>query len=93
MPTFLIERTVPGAGSMTPQALGLLAAHSNEVLRQLGPDIQWVESFVTADRITCLYRAPSEALIREHATCGGFPIDSVQQVVGVLDPTIGEGVA
>lgn len=91
MPTFLIERTVPGAGSMDPEALARISAHSNEVLHQLGPDIQWVHSYVTADKITCLYRAPSEALIREHAACGGFPIDSVQRVEAVIDPTTGEG--
>ncbi|MGV9710210.1 DUF4242 domain-containing protein [Gordonia sp. NPDC003424] len=87
MHTYLIDRTVPGAGQMDSAALAELSGASNKVLRDLGPDIQWVHSYVTDNRITCIYRAENEELIREHARCGGFPIDSVQQIHAVIDPT------
>ena len=93
MPKYVIERTVAGAGQMDAAALGAIAAKSNDVLRDLGPDIQWVESYVTDDKITCLYYAANEELVREHGRCGGFPIDSIQELRSVIDPTTAEIVA
>ena len=87
MKTYVIERTVPGAGQMDPAALGAIAAQSNAVLRDLGPDVQWVHSYVSDDKITCVYRATSKDIIGEHARCGGFPIDTVLAVRAVIDPT------
>src|SRR4051812_26285553 len=80
MPKYVIERTVPGAGQMDAAALAAISGKSNEVLRQLGPDIQWVHSYVADDKITCVYVAANEEIIREHGRCGGFPIDNVQLV-------------
>ena len=74
MHRFVIERTVPGAGQMDTVALAAIASQSNQVLQDLGPDIQWVQSYVTDDAITCVYLAASEDIIREHARCGGFPM-------------------
>jgi hypothetical protein len=90
MPKYLIERTVSGAGQMDTVALAAIASQSNKVLRAIGPDIQWVETYVTDDRLTCVYVAASEGLIREHGRCGGFPIDSVLTVRSVIDPTTAE---
>ena len=87
MRKYLIDRTVPGAGQMNAAALAALADASNKVLQHLGPSIQWVHSYVTDDRITCIYLAENEELIREHARCGGFPIDSVDVIHGIIDPT------
>ena len=86
MPKYVIERTVPGAGEMDGEALSAIAAKSNGVLRELGPDIQWLHSYVSADKITCVYVAASEELVREHARCGGFPIDDVLEVRAVIEP-------
>ncbi len=90
MPKFLIERNIPGAGDLTPEQLQGISQTSCGVLRQLGPEIQWVQSFVTADKITCVYIAPNEALVREHASLGGFPADAVLQVKTIIDPTTSE---
>jgi hypothetical protein len=90
MHRFVIERTVPGAGQMDTVALAAIASQSNQVLQDLGPDIQWVQSYVTDDAITCVYLAASEDIIREHARCGGFPIDTVREVRDVIDPTTAE---
>jgi hypothetical protein len=90
MPKYLIERTVSGAGQMDTAALAAIARKSNAVLRDIGPDIQWVESYVTDDKLTCVYLAASEELVREHGRCGGFPIDSVLTVHRVIDPTTAE---
>jgi len=87
MAKYLIERTVPGAGQMDAAALAAIAAESNRVLRDLGPDIQWVHSYVTDDKITCVYKAASEEIIREHGRCGGFPVDAVHEVRSIIDPT------
>ena len=87
MPKYIIERTVPGAGQMDATALAALAETSNKVLRDLGPDIQWVHSYVTDDKITCVYLAENEELIREHGRCGGFPVDSVDVIHEIIDPT------
>ncbi len=90
MPKYLIDRTVPGVGQMDAFALADIAAASNKVLRDLGPDIQWVHSYVADDTLTCVYIAANEELVREHARCGGFPIDTVRKVHGLIDPTTGE---
>lgn len=90
MRKYVIERTVPGAGGMTNEQLAELASASNEVLRGLGPDIQWIQSQVVDDKIYCLYAAASEELVREHAQRGGFPADSVRRVEASIDPTTAE---
>lgn len=90
MPKFVIERTVPGAGQMDSAALAAISGQSNRVLRDLGPDIQWVHSYVVDDKIFCLYHATDEALIREHGRCGGFPVDSVHEVQATIDPATAE---
>ena len=90
MPKYVIERTVPGAGQMDAAALRAIAAKSNEVLRELGPDIQWIHSYVNDDKITCLYYAANEDLVREHGRCGGFPVDTVQQLRATIDPATAE---
>jgi predicted Rdx family selenoprotein len=91
MPKYLIERNIPGAGQLSTQDLTAIAQKSCGVLQGLGPQIQWVQSYVTGDKITCLYIAPNEEMIREHARQGGFPADSVQEVLEVIDPTTAEG--
>jgi hypothetical protein len=90
MPKYVIERTVPGAGQMDAVALAGIAAKSNEVLRDLGPDVQWQHSYVSDDKITCVYLAANEDIIRKHAECGGFPVDTVLEVKAVIDPTTAE---
>jgi hypothetical protein len=90
MPKYLIERTVPGAGQMDGEALAAISGQSNAVLRDLGPDIQWVHSYVSDDKITCVYVAASEALVREHGKCGGFPVDAVYEVRTIIDPVTAE---
>jgi hypothetical protein len=84
---FLIERHMPGASRTTAEEFRLGAAKSNAVLRELGADIQWVHSYVAGDKVYCVYQAPSEALIREHAKRSGFPADKITPIVAVLDPT------
>ncbi len=84
---FLIERDIPGASKMTPDQLRGAAQKSNAVLRDLGPDIQWVQSYVAGDKIYCVYQAPSEALIKEHAVKSGFPANRITPVAAVIDPT------
>lgn len=90
MPKFIIERTVPGAGALTSADLQGIAATSCGVLRAMGSSIQWVESYVTDDKIYCVYNAESEADVREHARRGGFPADSVSVVRNRIDPTTAE---
>ena len=87
MPRYLIDRELPGAGRLTQQELAAISQKSCGVLRELGPDVQWVQSFVTGDRITCVYIAPDAALVREHARRGGFPADRVEEILTVIDPT------
>ncbi len=87
MPQFVIERDMPGVGGLGPSDLKGASQTSCSVLRELGPDIQWVHSYVTDDKIYCIYRAPSEELIRQHATTAGFPANSIAQVRNVIDPT------
>jgi len=90
MPKYVIEREMPGAGKLSPRDLQALSAKSVRVLRDLGASIQWIESYVTDDRLYCVYIAPDEALVREHARRGGFPADKVSAVRAVIDPTTAE---
>ena len=91
MPKFVIERNFPGAGNLTPEQLSEISVKSCSTLRKLGPQIQWVESFVTDDKIYCIYIAPDEDTIRAHAKLGGFPADSISMVRQIIDPTTAEG--
>jgi hypothetical protein len=91
MPKYVIEREIPGAGKLSGNELQGIAQKSCSVLRNLGPEIQWVESFVTADKVYCIYIAPNEQLIREHAQQGGFPANSISEVKKMIDPTTSEG--
>jgi hypothetical protein len=93
MPKYLIERDVPGAGQMTREELMALSQRSCGVLQELGPQIQWVQSFVTGDRVTCVYIAPDAEMVREHARRGGFPADRVAEIMTILDPTSAEAPA
>ena len=90
MPKFVIEREIPGAGKLTPEELRGISQKSCGVLRQMGPQIQWVESFVTDDKVYCVYIAPDEASVREHATRGGFPANRISEVRSKIDPTTSE---
>ena len=90
MPKFVIEREIPGAGKLSPQDLQAISQKSCSVLNKMGPQIQWVESYVTDDKIYCVYIAPNEALVREHAQKGGFPANKVSQVRTTIDPTTSE---
>ena len=93
MPKFLIERELPGAGRLSPDELRAVSQTSCGVLQLLGPTIQWVESYVTDDKITCIYIAPDEAIVREHARQGGFPATRVLEIRAVIDPTTAEAPA
>lgn len=90
MPKFVIEREIPGAGNLSEQELKAVSQTSCNVLRELGPQVQWLQSYVTADKIYCVYIAPDEELVREHARLGGFPANSVSRVMSVIDPTTAE---
>jgi len=90
MPKFVIEREIPKVGNLTPQELQGISQKSCGVLQKLGPQVQWLESFVTDDKIYCIYIAPNEEMVREHARQGGFPANSVAQVRRVIDPTTSE---
>ncbi len=90
MPKFVIERELPGAGKLTAGDLQGVSQKSCSVLRELGPEIQWVQSYVTDDKIYCVYIAPSAELILEHAAKGGFPANSINEVRSIIDPTSSE---
>jgi hypothetical protein len=90
MPKFVIEREIPATGNLSPEQLKAISQTSCGVLRQLGPDIQWVHSYVTDNKIYCIYIAHDEDKIREHANLGGFPANSVLKVRAVIDPTTAE---
>lgn len=90
MPKYLIEREIPNAAALSPIELQTISQRSCAVLQELGPSIQWVESFVTEDKITCVYIAPNSAIVREHARLGGFPADRVLEVATIIDPTTAE---
>jgi hypothetical protein len=87
MPKFIIERNIPGAGKLDHQQLAAITQASCNVIKSIGPQIQWLESYVTDDKLYCVYIAPDEATIREHARMGQFPADSVQVVRSVIDPS------
>jgi hypothetical protein len=90
MPQYVIERELPGAGKLSPAELKAISQKSCGVLSQMGPQIQWVHSYVTGDKIYCVYRAPNEEMVREHARQGGFPANRVSEVTSVIDPTTAE---
>ncbi|HZX76537.1 DUF4242 domain-containing protein [Lysobacter sp.] len=90
MPRYVIEREIPGAGRLSPQELRAISQKSCTVLDELGPQIQWQHSYVTGDKVYCVYIAPNEAMIREHAQRGGFPADRVSEVSAVIDPVSAE---
>lgn len=90
MPKFIIERNMPGAGQLTESDLKAGSAKSSAALRELGPSVQWVQSYVTDDKLYCVYIAPDEGLVRRHAELSGFPADSIARVKSVIDPTTGE---
>ena len=90
MPKFIIEREIPNAGALSPADLRGISQKSCSVLQELGPSIQWVQSYVTQDKITCVYIAPNADIIREHAKKGGFPADRVLEVTTIIDPTTAE---
>ncbi|WP_205499854.1 DUF4242 domain-containing protein [Rufibacter psychrotolerans] len=90
MPKYVIEREIPGAGQLTADQLKSISQTSCGVLRNMGPQIQWQQSYVTGDKIFCVYIAPDEEAVREHARQGGFPANAVHQVATVIDPTTAE---
>lgn len=90
MPKYLIEREILGAGNLSIQELNGISQQSCSVLREMGPQIQWVQSYVAGDKIYCVYIAPDEASVREHATKGGFPANSITQISHIIDPTTAE---
>jgi hypothetical protein len=90
MPKFVIEREIPGAGKLTPDALRGISQTSCGVLNKMGPQIQWVQSYVTDDKVYCVYIAPDEESIRDHATQGGFPANKISVIRAVIDPTTAE---
>ena len=91
MPKYVIEREIPGAGNLSPEELTAISQKSCGILKQMGPQIQWVESYVTQDKIYCVYIAPNEDAIREHAAKGGFPVNRISEVKTKIDPTTAEG--
>ena len=90
MPRYVIERDIPGAGQLSPAELQTISQRSCSVLEQMGPRIQWQHSYVTGDKVYCIYLAENEQLLREHAERGGFPINRISQVAGIIDPVSAE---
>jgi hypothetical protein len=90
MPKYVIEREIPGAGNLSPAELQGVSQTSCNVLRNLGPEIQWVQSYVTGDKVYCIYIAPNEEIIREHARQGGFPANRISEIKTMIDPTTAE---
>ncbi len=90
MPKYVIEREIPGAGKLSPQELKAISQTSCGVLSKMGPQIQWLQSYVTDDKIYCVYIAPDEEMVREHARQGGFPANRVSKVASIIDPTTAE---
>ena len=90
MPKFVVEREIPGAGSLTPAQLQAISQKSCGILKDLGPSIQWLHSYVTGDKIYCIYIAPNEELVREHAAQGGFPANRISRITSIIDPTSAE---
>src|SRR5579862_6915404 len=90
MPKYVIERDLPGAGQLSADELHDISQKSNKVISDLGPEIRWLHSYVTDDKIYCLYVAPDEDILYEHARCGGFPADRISQVKSTIDPSTGD---
>ena len=90
MPKFVIEREMPEAGALTPQDLQQISQKSCKVISELGSQVQWLHSYVTGDKIYCVYISPDEELVRKHARLGGFPADRVSRVTSIIDPTTAE---
>ena len=90
MPKYVIERELPGAHKLSAAELSAISAKSNGILRELGPSIQWIQSYVGENKIYCVYNASNEDIIREHARCGGFPANKIVRISSVIDPTTGE---
>jgi hypothetical protein len=90
MPKYIIEREIPGAAQLTPADLQRISRNSNTVLLAMGGDVQWLQSYVNGDRITCIYIAPNEDRVREHADRGGFPANRVMEIAAIIDPTTAE---
>jgi len=90
MPRYVIERDIPGAGKLSAPELKAISQKSCEVLSEMGPQIQWLQSYVTGDKVYCVYIAPNEDMVREHARQGGFPADRVSEVAAVIDPVTAE---
>jgi hypothetical protein len=90
MPKFVIERDIPGAGKLSPAELKAISQKSCGVLNKLGPSVQWVQSYVTADKVYCIYQAANESLVRQHAELGGFPANKISAVTGIIDPATAE---
>ncbi len=90
MPKYMIEREIPDAGKLSPAELQGISQKSCGVLRELGPSIQWVQSYVTSNKIYCVYVAPNEEMVRQHAEQGGFPADQISEIRSMIDPTTAE---
>lgn len=90
MPKYVIEREIPGAGNLSPEELKAISQKSCGVINQMGPQIQWVQSYVTNDKVYCIYNAPNEDMIREHAAQGGFRANSVSKITSIIDPVTAE---
>lgn len=90
MPKYLIEREIPGAGKLSPAQLKAISQTSCGVLKNMGSEIQWIHSYVTTDKIYCIYTAPNEEMIREHARQGGFPANEITEVAAIIDPSTAE---
>jgi hypothetical protein len=90
MPKYVIEREIPGAGNMSPEQLKAASQTSCGVLQKMGPRIQWQQSYVTGDKLYCIYIAPNEEMIREHASQGGFPANRISEIKAIIDPTTAE---
>ena len=91
MPKFVIEREIPGAGALSPLELKQVSQASCGVLSEMGPSIQWLHSYVTGDKVYCVYIAPNEEMIREHAKRGGFPANRISEIKSIIDPSTAEG--
>jgi hypothetical protein len=90
MPKYVIERDLPGAGDLSTQQLREISQKSNKVIADLGPEIHWLHSYVTDDKLYCVYVAPDEDIILEHARCGGFPANKVTKLATMIDPSTGD---
>jgi hypothetical protein len=90
MPKYVIERDLPGAGQLSAEDLKAISQKSNKVISELGPELRWLTSYVTEDKLYCVYVAPDEDMIEEHARCGGFPADRITKVSAVIDPSTGD---